>query len=126
MVPPDQHKGISGLGKAHQDTKYPRKNLAPEAALNCSVDADASHYMAFDHNPSNSPSDLLSATATLKVENITVTNKLKEVLRDAVSCTDIYHYMKTKTGWTTQLMDHVRWSALEAAFKTLTLGNKVQ
>eukprot|EP00957_Ditylum_brightwellii_P212106 15366971-Ditylum_brightwellii.AAC.1 len=97
----------------------------PEVVLNCSVDTNTSQYMASGHNPSNLPSVLPSAIATLKVENITVMNKLKEVLRDSASCADIYQCIKTKTGWTIQLMDNVRWSALEAAFKILTLGNKV-
>eukprot|EP00957_Ditylum_brightwellii_P193949 14770470-Ditylum_brightwellii.AAC.1 len=41
--------------EAHQDTKYPDRDLSPEAVLNCKVDADASAFMDSNNDTRSTP-----------------------------------------------------------------------
>eukprot|EP00957_Ditylum_brightwellii_P174148 13258904-Ditylum_brightwellii.AAC.1 len=90
--------------KAHQDPKYPDRDLSPEAVLNCKVDTDASVYMSTMLEPSSTPPILPTTAATLAVAGVVVTNKMREVFRSAASCTDLPFYIRKKTGWTIKMM----------------------
>eukprot|EP00957_Ditylum_brightwellii_P125286 9549584-Ditylum_brightwellii.AAC.1 len=74
------------------------------AQLNCIADADASKYMDTEYTNSTTPPLLFSAVATLTVNGVVVTSKMKEVLRDASCCADIHAYVQGKTGWTLVMM----------------------
>eukprot|EP00957_Ditylum_brightwellii_P208023 15355529-Ditylum_brightwellii.AAC.1 len=112
--------------EAHQDTKYKNRDLSQEAVLNCKVDADASAFID-SNNDTRICSPVLSTTiAILRVNDIVVTSKMKEVLRDSASCVGIYYYIKIKTGWAHEQMDWVQWPAQSNAFDGLSLYNKIQ
>eukprot|EP00957_Ditylum_brightwellii_P103025 7852044-Ditylum_brightwellii.AAC.1 len=111
--------------EAHQDTKYPDRDLSPEAILNCKVDTDASSYMSTTLEPSSIPPIFPLAAVTHTVAGVVVTNKMKEVFRSAASCTYLPFYICKKTGWTIEMMAMVQWDEMGHAFDALTLYNKI-
>eukprot|EP00957_Ditylum_brightwellii_P073854 5611404-Ditylum_brightwellii.AAC.1 len=94
------------------------------AKLNCIVDADTSYYMASDLIANDLPPVLSSSAANLKVNGVVVTSMTKDVMRDASSCTDTQIYIRTKTGWTFDMMNQVQWKAIGSTFDSLSLFNK--
>eukprot|EP00957_Ditylum_brightwellii_P095034 7237423-Ditylum_brightwellii.AAC.1 len=111
--------------EAHQDMKYPDRELSPEVILNCKVDTAASSYMSTTLEPCSTPPIFPTTVATLTVAGVVVMNKMKESFRSAASCTDLPFYIHKKTGWTIEMMAMVQWDALGHAFDALTLYNKI-
>eukprot|EP00957_Ditylum_brightwellii_P184098 14022914-Ditylum_brightwellii.AAC.1 len=85
---------------ANQDTKYPCSQLSNLAILNCMANTDASRYMHNSYDPRPTPPVLPSQKATLTVNNVAVTSKMQEILKNASTCSDLNRYIKKKTGWT--------------------------
>eukprot|EP00957_Ditylum_brightwellii_P143911 10966099-Ditylum_brightwellii.AAC.1 len=98
--------------EAHQDTKYPDRELTHDAILNCKTDTDASKYMATTQRPCVPPPTFPTTAATLTVDGVVVTNKLKEIFRSAALCTDLQAYIRKKTGWTPNMMNLVQWTSM--------------
>eukprot|EP00957_Ditylum_brightwellii_P094075 7162550-Ditylum_brightwellii.AAC.1 len=71
--------------EAHQDTKYPDRELTQDAILNCKVDANASIYMSTTQRPCVIPPTFPTTAATLMVDGVVVTNKMKEIFCSAAS-----------------------------------------
>eukprot|EP00957_Ditylum_brightwellii_P136398 10403096-Ditylum_brightwellii.AAC.1 len=61
--------------------------------------------MDTEHTSNNIPPLLSSAAAILMVNDVVVTSKMQDVLRDASCCADIHTYVQQKTGWTLSMMD---------------------
>eukprot|EP00957_Ditylum_brightwellii_P002631 202265-Ditylum_brightwellii.AAC.1 len=94
--------------EAHQDTRYPGKELSEPARLNSIFDAYASSYMATSVIPLSTSPSLPSSLAML-----------------IPHATDIEGYVKRKTSWTWQQINLVQWLTVNAAFTDLTLLNKI-
>eukprot|EP00957_Ditylum_brightwellii_P034863 2641581-Ditylum_brightwellii.AAC.1 len=98
--------------EAHQDTKYRERELSQDAILNCKADAYASMYMSITQRPCAIPPIFPTTAATLTIDGVVVTNKMKEIFRSAASCTDLQAYIREKTGWTQNMMNLVQWNSM--------------
>eukprot|EP00957_Ditylum_brightwellii_P191324 14567537-Ditylum_brightwellii.AAC.2 len=79
-----------------------------------------------DFTASDLPPALLSSAAILKVNDMVVTSKMQDVLRDASNCTDIKYYIGTKAGWIIDIMNQVQWAAIGSMVDSISLFNKVR
>lgn len=109
--------------KAHQDNKTPFHSLSREAQLNTKADSLAAQVSS-DQLVSIQYSVPTAVPATLYINDIPITSKVQESLRDAYNSQALRTYMQNKYGWKDSVIDDIWWEGNNRALKRLSHADR--